>query len=1192
MADLGLENEDNMVGEEMKERGMRQQDRRVRRRWTARSKVISACLVASICGALAAAPQASAAYEQVGTFGGTLAPPTTPGTFPEEAQLGGASAVAINYSGAGGVEAGTTYVATDVSFKAQVIRFDSEGNFQLAWTENARCGAPEGLTPCVSHASGGSGSIAVAVDQTTGNVYVYSGERFGNGEKVIDIYSPDGATHIASFGERTSQGVAATPEKVHLGVAGTSAMTVDDSGRVYLFDLDDNEHKFRLMVFEPETAGNYEHYVWAGPGSDIDAGVEEPGKESRQPRHPEFDDAGHLYIAGERFISELDMSQPGTPVICTLFVKDGGLTSKAVNSVNGEVVFYDYKDRKIHRLNACSGGTFAETATLAPSPTRGKMEALAINPLAKWKAQAQREPGVLYGATAEPASPGGGEPGQSALGYIFAEALITEAPTIQKQEASQIGVNFAKLTASINPRGAQTSYVFEYLTADEYEANLPTERFAGAAKVPAGGAPLGTGTVALPVSSPLAGLSAGTEYYFRVLATNALGSTPGEDRIFRTFSALSALVADHRAYEMVSPAEKDGGEVFPMSAARNTCPPPGECKPSGQAISPQQSSPDGEAVLFAGSSFSFGSGSVQEDQYISRRASNGWQTTLLMPQKFESGSQRGYVAFTESLAEGLLYQGVQALSADAPSGYSNLYAQSTGNPGVFQPLLGVTRHERPEGPSFKLAFAGASRDFSRVFFEANDALTEADAGIAPAAEDGGSLKNNLYEWHDGQIHLVNVLPGNSQAPVGSAFGRADLVNAISADGSRAIWSTENGQVYVRVDGQETEEIADSGEYLSASVSGDRVLLDDGCLYLVAESRCEDLTEGHGGFQGVVGQNEALSVVYFVDTKALTGQNAEGKVPNEGGLEENNLYVWSGGTLKFITTFASADKGPQQTTAYAWASPPTVRTAQVSTSGQWVAFESVGQLTGYDNSGPCANQPGQTAPCTEIFVYDLATEALGCASCNPTNERPIGSSVLPMMSLQNSVPAVSWLPQPRYLLNSGRLFFDSRDSLAPSDTNGGVEDVYEFEPQGGPSSCPFSTGCLSLISAGTGPVDSNFQSTDESGSDVFFTARDQLVARDQDDLIDLYDAREFGGIAGQVESQQSECSGEACQAVQAVPKEAAPASSSGGASESSSVKPCKKGEIRRGNHCQRKPKKKVKHKPHNRHGKSRTKRGAK
>ena len=53
--------------------------------------------------------------------------------------------------------------------------------------------------------------------------------------------------------------------------------------------------------------------------------------------------------------------------------------------------------------------------------------------------------------------------------------------------------------------------------------------------------------------------------------------------------------------------------------------------------------------------------------------------------------------------------------------------------------------------------------------------------------------------------------------------------------------------------------------------------------------------------------------------------------------------------------------------------------------------------------------------------------------------------------------------------------------------------------------------------------------DESGKNVFFTTRDQLTLKDKDELIDLYDAREDGGIPAETEVARTECQGEACQA---------------------------------------------------------------
>jgi hypothetical protein len=130
---------------------------------------------------------------------------------------------------------------------------------------------------------------------------------------------------------------------------------------------------------------------------------------------------------------------------------------------------------------------------------------------------------------------------------------------------------------------------------------------------------------------------------------------------------------------------------------------------------------------------------------------------------------------------------------------------------------------------------------------------------------------------------------------------------------------------------------------------------------------------------------------------------------------------------------------------------------------------------------------------------------------------------------------------RYLTEEGRLYFDSEDSLSPFDTNDGVQDVYQYEPEG-LGSCKREAGCLDLISAGHEPIDSNFLAVDQTGKNVFFTSRDQLVLKDKDELFDLYVAREGGGIPAETETARGECQGEACQQAVTPPNDPTPGSS--------------------------------------------------
>ena len=99
------------------------------------------------------------------------------------------------------------------------------------------------------------------------------------------------------------------------------------------------------------------------------------------------------------------------------------------------------------------------------------------------------------------------------------------------------------------------------------------------------------------------------------------------------------------------------------------------------------------------------------------------------------------------------------------------------------------------------------------------------------------------------------------------------------------------------------------------------------------------------------------------------------------------------------------------------------------------------LTGYDNEGAGGECAGtKVVKCFEVFEYDSSTGHLTCASCNPANTLPLGRSELVVLK-----PRSGFLPQPRYLFENGRLFFNSRDSLSQYDANKGVQDVYEYEP---------------------------------------------------------------------------------------------------------------------------------------------------
>ncbi len=466
--------------------------------------------------------------------------------------------------------------------------------------------------------------------------------------------------------------------------------------------------------------------------------------------------------------------------------------------------------------------------------------------------------------------------------------------------------------------------------------------------------------------------------------------------------------------------------MFPADETESSC--LQECKPPGPdlfSVFPMQSAPGGDAVSYMGYAFSPTEGAAAFNSYISRRTPTGWQSRSMSPRL--QGTSGAEVGYAESLAEGVITAGGVPLADGGPAGYGNLYLQNTQNTADLRPLLSKALFEelsasgRPYREAVSLKYAGHSTDFSAQYFEANNSLTFSGA-YAPEPPDPGLAGKDLYEWREGELALVNVLPGNAAVATGASIAsKSPDTNAIAEGGTRVYW-TAGAHLYLREDNRTTREVHDPGTFLTASPDGLEVLLSDGCLYSLTSTKCSaDLTEGKGGFLGIAGQSKDLSRIYFVDTAVLPGENERDEEAEPG---KPNLYLYEAGArTRFITTVASSDSATG--TLNDWAAAPGSRTAEASPDGGFLAFGSTAPLTGYRNFGSCATEEtpkGENARsdglCREVFLYDSATGRLTCSSCDPTGEVPLGNSTLRRI---DGGEQRGWLPQPRYLTNQGRLF---------------------------------------------------------------------------------------------------------------------------------------------------------------------------
>jgi hypothetical protein len=91
-----------------------------------------------------------------------------------------------------------------------------------------------------------------------------------------------------------------------------------------------------------------------------------------------------------------------------------------------------------------------------------------------------------------------------------------------------VSQNTATISGSVNPQGVPTSYEFDLGTDTTYGSHIFGE--------------VGGGTEPVALSLGLQGLTAGTLYHYRLVATNAYGTVYGADRTFMTPGHPTSLI--------------------------------------------------------------------------------------------------------------------------------------------------------------------------------------------------------------------------------------------------------------------------------------------------------------------------------------------------------------------------------------------------------------------------------------------------------------------------------------------------------------------------------------------------------------------------------------------------------------------------------------------------------------------------
>jgi hypothetical protein len=730
-----------------------------------------------------------------------------------------------------------------------------------------------------------------------------------------------------------------------------------------------------------------------------------------------------------------------------------------------------------------------------------------------------------------------------------------------------VGSSEAVVVPTIDTGNIPTSYYVQYGPTTSYGSR--TAEVALASATPRNQAV----TVRIPDLAP------GTTYHWRVVATNALGSVPGPDREFATSeatpvsgpgscpnetlrNATSGRLPDCRAYELVSSADKDGGDIRALPGLGLGKAQIDQAAVDGDALTYSTFKTVGEAV-----------GAPYSSQYMSIRAASGWVDRSINPPKAETLFAPGqaavwdltlpFKAFTSDLKTAWVTStNRQPLTPDAAQGNVNLYAYDS-ETGELQALTkgGYVAPGALNEPNVYLPgllVEGFSETGSHQVFSAGEALIP-----------GIGTGRRIYDFHEGTLSVVSVLPGASETPTegsvggegGSNFfsGRflpeegTSRLTAVSSDGSRIFWSHEQN-LYVRINDSHTVTVSESGEanFLAANSAGTKVLYQTihgeqgqyGELFEF-DVATETTQRIAGEEAGVVGESAELSSIYLVSKEALAAGATAG---------ENNLYLDHEGVFRYIADLDAADLGSPIPYPSAVSAAPKFHVGQATPDGGALVFMSTAPLTGYENTDVKNGEAD-----FEVFRYGSATGQLLCISCNPSNVRSAGQTVKEPFSSDEepetigSTPnlvynwAAAWIPSseislhgPRVISDNGnRVFFNSFEPLVPRDRNG-AQDVYEWEANG-EGTCGHPNGCVNLISSGESQERSELIDSDRSGANVFLETNSSLVPQDNG-LVDIYDAREDGGFPASPAAPPA-CEGEGCQSPATVPAQVTPGSSS-------------------------------------------------
>jgi hypothetical protein len=412
-------------------------------------------------------------------------------------------------------------------------------------------GAPAGVAvdnACYEHEPRLTGRACEEYDPAYGDVYI------------ADITSLSSTGGIKQFKLNQNHEYELVDEFLEEGVAVPAGLTVDSRGNLYAADIYHGGAKpefFAPVVefkktIEKIANGSEEEYKEKREELDIPQTLES------EAGYVALDDAGDLYVsdeyefggAREKYYGVAKLTLNGSGGVSAEAILAGNIEPShrpvAVDRASGVVYVGDGSYIAEYDAAGALLSTFGSTQALGGSLGKNANSAIAV--------AVNSVSGNVYVA-----NPLHGDVD------VFGPAVAPAVFGAQQPAASSVSRTSALVAGSVDPESATANYYFEYVDAGEYEPGAGDPYVNGGrtalTPLPGGHAPETVERVVL------SGLLPGTTYDYRMVVTNADGTSYGPDETFTTASATPPVTVTGLAGEVSATSATLSGVVGPRGLA-------------------------------------------------------------------------------------------------------------------------------------------------------------------------------------------------------------------------------------------------------------------------------------------------------------------------------------------------------------------------------------------------------------------------------------------------------------------------------------------------------------------------------------------------------------------------------------------------------------------------------------------------